>query len=66
MTLPDIMPTQDADVVEVMRLCRLAGVSVHVRGRGNTHVVIEFLDKRTRQVVGGKEMKRRLAGSGGI
>lgn len=51
--------SDDSDIVEVMRLAKLAGVTVHVRG-SDERPVIEFRDKWTRKVVGGIELKRRL------
>ena len=52
--------SSDSDVVEAMKCCRRARVTVHVRGT-DERPVIEFKDKKTRRIVGGIEMKRRLA-----
>lgn len=50
----------DDDVANISRLARLLGISVHVRGP-DTAPAVEFRDKTTRRVVGGKEIKRRLS-----
>jgi hypothetical protein len=49
----------DQDVADHLDICKTAGVTVHVRG-DDARPVIEFRDKRTRRVVGGIEMKKRL------
>lgn len=50
----------DSDVVEVMRFCKKARVNVHIRGT-DERPVIEVKDA-VGYVVGGVELKRRLAG----
>lgn len=53
----------DAATAEIMRVCRLLGVTLHVRG-SDAAPVIEFREKRTRRIVGGSEIRRRLADRG--
>lgn len=55
--------TSDQAVAEVLRVCRLIGVRLHVRGT-DTHPVIELRERRTGAVVGGTEVRRRLAREG--
>lgn len=50
----------DEAVAEVLRVCRLIGVRLHVRGT-DAHPVIEFRERRGGAVVGGTEVRRRLA-----
>lgn len=50
----------DQDVADQIKLLRQAGVTVHIRG-DDTRPVIEFKDNRTRRVVGGIELRKRLA-----
>lgn len=45
---------------EVMKLCKELRLTVHVRGT-DTHPVVEFRCKGTRRVIGGIELKRRMA-----
>jgi hypothetical protein len=49
----------DEQVAKYLEICKHANVTVHVRGK-DEKPVLEFLDKDTRRVVGGIEMKRRL------
>lgn len=51
---------RDAELAEILAMVRRCGVTVHVRGTDDAPVV-EFRDKRTCKVVGGKEMRKRLA-----
>lgn len=51
---------KDDDVALAMGFARKAGVTVHLRGT-DLHPVVELKDKRTRRVVGGIELKRRIA-----
>lgn len=54
------MMSPDADVAEAMDFCLELGVTVHVRGTDSAPVV-EFRDRWTRRVVGGTELKSRMA-----
>lgn len=49
----------DSDVVEVMRLAKAIGVTVHVRGT-DERPVVEIKDKASRRIVGGIELRRRM------
>lgn len=49
----------DAELAAALEIARRARVTVHVRGT-NSRPVIECLEKGTRRVVGGSELKRRL------
>lgn len=51
--------TPDEDVVYVMRICNAIGVTVHVRGT-DERVVVEYKDRKTKRIVGGIELKRRI------
>lgn len=52
----------DDDIVQAMKEARHCRVTVHVRGTDDRPVV-EFRDKYDRRVVGGIELKRRMARS---
>lgn len=50
---------EDVELAEVMHMARAIRVTIHIRG-SDTHPVVEIRDKRSRQVIGGIELKRRL------
>ena len=50
----------DRELAEALEAFRRCDVRVHVRGTDAASVV-EFRDKRSGRVVGGKEMRRRLS-----
>lgn len=52
--------TEDEKIAEVIRLCKKARVTVHVRGT-DARPVVEVKDRFYRSVIGGTELKRRLA-----
>lgn len=53
------MSHSDNEVAKHLDICKHVNVTVHIRGT-DANPVIEFKDKRTRRIVGGIEMKRRL------
>lgn len=50
----------DKATAEVMRICRAAGVTIHIRG-DDRRPVIETRCRLSRRVVGGKELRQRIA-----
>lgn len=52
----------DEDVAEYLKMLRECKVTLHVRGT-DRNPVVEYRDKRTRKVVGGIEMKKRIRGA---
>lgn len=50
----------EEDVTETIDLCLELGVTVHVRGT-DASPVVEFRDRWTRRVVGGTELRARMA-----
>lgn len=50
----------DDDVVNAMAYAKHCNVRIHVRGT-DERPVVEPIDKTTRRVVGGTELKRRMA-----
>lgn len=50
----------DQELADILKIAKQANVTIHVRGT-DKHPVVELRDKRTRQVVGGSEFKRRVS-----
>lgn len=55
-----VLPEDDEATADAMNLARELGLTVHVRGTDGSPVV-ELRDRLTRRVVGGTELRRRMA-----